>query len=192
MAAPHPDLFLQLLAQLGEDPTREGLAETPSRVARAWAEWTSGYAQRPEDILKCFEDGSENYDEMVFQGNIPFYSHCEHHLAPFFGTAHVAYIPDGRVVGLSKLTRLVDVFAHRLQVQERLTRQIAEALDENLHPLGVAVVVRARHFCMESRGVRKVGTHTTTSALLGVFRDKPEVRAEFLSLARMSGGKDSG
>lgn len=186
MAGPQPDLFRQLLGQLGEDPDREGLRETPSRAARAFAEWTSGYGQKPEDILKTFGDGAENYDEMVFQGNIAFYSLCEHHMAPFFGTAHVAYIPNGKVVGLSKLTRLVDIFARRLQVQERMTRQIAEALSENLKPLGVAVVLRARHLCMESRGVRKIGTHTTTSAVLGVFKDKPEVRAEFFSLARLA------
>lgn len=179
-------LFRVLLQQLGEDPNREGLLETPKRTARAWSEWTSGYGQNPAEVLKCFEDGSENYDEMVFQGNIAFHSHCEHHLAPFFGVAHVAYIPHGRVVGLSKLTRLVDIFARRLQVQERMTRQIAEALDEHLQPLGVAVVLRARHLCMESRGVRKIGTHTSTSAVLGVFKDKPEVRDEFFSLARMA------
>ena len=191
MSAPtiDPEVFFQLLLQLGEDPTREGLRETPSRTARAWAEWTSGYAQRPEDVLKYFVDGSENYDEMVFQGNIAFYSHCEHHMAPFFGTAHVAYIPNGRVVGLSKLTRLVDIFARRLQVQERMTRQIAEALNTHLQPLGVAVVLRARHLCMESRGVRKIGTHTSTSAVLGVFKEKPEVRAEFFSLARLAGAE---
>lgn len=189
MAAPQPDLFRRLLEQLGEDPDREGLHETPSRVARAWAEWTSGYGQDPAAVLKCFEDGSENYDEMVFQGNVVFHSHCEHHLAPFFGVAHIGYIPNGRVVGLSKLTRLVEIFARRLQVQERMTRQIAEALDEHLKPLGVAVVLRARHLCMESRGVRKIGTHTTTSAVLGVFKDKPEVRVEFFSLARMSGAE---
>lgn len=186
MAGPQPELFTRLLEQLGEDPTREGLRETPSRVARAWAEWTSGYGQDPAAVLKCFEDGSENYDEMVFQGNIVFHSLCEHHLAPFFGVAHIAYIPSGRVVGLSKLTRLVDIFARRLQVQERMTRQIAEALNEHLDPLGVAVVLRARHHCMESRGVRKIGTHTSTSAVLGVFKDKPEVRAEFFSLAGLA------
>jgi GTP cyclohydrolase I len=188
MAGPQPELFRELLEQLGEDPTREGLRETPSRVAKAFVEWTSGYNQDPAAILKCFEEAAEKYDEMVFQGNIEFYSLCEHHLAPFFGTAYIAYIPNGRVVGLSKLPRLVDVFARRLQVQERMTRQIAEALNDHLEPLGVAVVLRARHLCMESRGIRRSGALTTTSAVLGVFRDRPEVRAEFFSLARLSAG----
>lgn len=184
-----PGLFHQLLEQVGEDSTREGLRETPARCARAWAEWTSGYSASPQAVLKVFEDGAESYDELVFQGNIAFYSHCEHHLAPFFGVAHIGYIPNGRVVGLSKLARLVEVFSRRLQVQERLTRQIAEALDEHLQPLGVAVVLRARHLCMESRGIRKIGTHTSTSAVLGVFRHKPEARAEFFDLARMAGAE---
>lgn len=328
-------LIRQLLEQLGENPDREGLRETPQRVAKAWAEWTSGYSKDPAAVLKTFEDGSENYDEMIFQGNVVFHSlcvvgstfvdtprgrvpiqylkdedwvytinpdnyeidlvrcrhpritrrraklvrvygdadailctpdhkfltfdngwvqaqdlqpgtsivsmyeercsqtaagiqassrnhrilgvevvpwredvwcmdvpstktffangmavhNCEHHLAPFFGVAHVAYIPNGRVVGLSKLVRLVDIFARRLQVQERMTRQIAEALDEHLKPLGVAVVLRAQHLCMASRGVCKIGTHTSTSAVLGVFKDRPEVRAEFFSLARLAGAE---
>lgn len=184
-----PNIVRQLLTEVGEDPAREGLHETPDRVARAWEEWTSGYRADPASIFKSFADGSENYDEMIYVGDIPFYSHCEHHLAPFFGTASIGYIPDGRVVGLSKLPRLVDVFARRLQVQERMTRQIAEAIDEHLKPLGVAVVVRARHLCMESRGICKPGTHTVTSAVLGVFRERDAVRQEFFSLARMAGAK---
>lgn len=188
-AAPAPELFRRLLEQLGEDPDREGLRETPSRASRAWVEWTSGYGQDPAKILKGFVDGSENYDELIFVGPTIFYSHCEHHLAPFFGAAYIGYIPDGRVVGLSKLPRLVEVFSRRLQVQERMTRQIAEAIDLHLKPLGVAVVLRARHLCLESRGICKPGVYTTTSAVLGVFKDKPEARDEFFSLARMAGAE---
>lgn len=181
-----PDTFRVLLEQIGEDPDRGGLRETPDRAAAAWAHWTSGYGKDPAEVLKCFEDGAEKYDELVFQGNISFASHCEHHLAPFFGVAHIAYIPNGKVVGLSKLSRLVDIFAHRLQVQERMTRQVAEALMEHLQPLGVAVVLNARHHCMESRGIKKIGTRTMTSAVLGVFKDKPEARAEFLDLVKVA------
>lgn len=175
-------LFRALVEQIGEDPSRGGLRETPERTARAWEHWTSGYDVDPAQVLKCFEDGAESYDELVFQGNITFFSHCEHHLAPFFGVVHIGYIPTDRVVGLSKLSRLVDIFAHRLQVQERMTRQIADALAEHLRPLGVAVVVSARHLCMESRGIRRVGTRTMTSAVLGALKDRPEARAEFMNL----------
>ncbi|TQE98144.1 MAG: GTP cyclohydrolase I, partial [Spiribacter salinus] len=133
--------------------SRGGLNETPDRVAKAWEFWTSGYQQHPADVLKAFEDGADGYDEMVAVVGIPFYSKCEHHLADIFGTATVAYVPDGRIVGLSKLSRLVDVFARRLQVQERLTVQVADALDEHLAPLGVGVTISARHLCMESRGL---------------------------------------
>lgn len=179
---PAPALFEELLLHIGEDPSREGLAETPERCARAWAEWTSGYDQDPVAVLKSFADGSEGYDELVFQGNISCYSHCEHHLAPFFGVAHIGYIPSGRVVGLSKLARLVDVFARRLQVQERLTVQIAQALQDVLKPRAVGVVLECRHLCMESRGIQRAGTVTKTSALLGAFRDEPDARAEFMSM----------
>lgn len=191
LRTPDTELVRQLLSQLGEDPGRGGLRETPSRVSKAWAHWVSGYDQDPAEILKCFEDGAEKYDELVFQGNLTFYSHCEHHLAPFFGVAHIAYIPTGKVVGLSKLSRLVDVFAHRLQVQERMTRQIAEALMDHLQPLGVAVVLNARHLCMESRGIRKTGTRTKTSAVLGVFKDKPEARAEFMNLVGVASAESN-
>lgn len=178
-----PALFRALIEQVGENPGRAGLAETPERAARAWAEWTSGYAQDPEAVLKSFEDGAKDYDEVVFLGNIPLYSHCEHHLAPFFGVAHVGYIPSQRVVGLSKLARLVDIFARRLQVQERLTVQVAEALLHSpLCPRAVGVVLECRHTCMESRGVRRTGIVTKTSALHGAFRDEPEARAEFMAL----------
>lgn len=172
----------RLIGKLDNDPDREGLVETPDRVARAWTFWCSGYDMDPAAVLKTFADGSDGYDEMVFQGNIPYYSHCEHHMAPFFGAAHVAYIPNGRIVGLSKLARLVDIFARRLQVQERLCTQVADALVEHLQPRGAAVILQARHMCMESRGVSKAGTVTTTTALRGAFKDDPAVRAEFMTL----------
>jgi len=171
-----------LLHCVGENPAREGLQDTPRRVAKAWAEWTQGYRVDVASLFTSFKDGGEDYNEMVIVRDIPFYSHCEHHLAPFFGVAHVGYIPDGRVVGLSKLSRVVDAYAHRLQVQERLTRQVADALVEHLKPLGVGVVIKARHLCMESRGICKQGHHTVTSALHGAMRDEPETRAEFLRL----------
>lgn len=167
---------------------RGGLQETPARVAKAWRYWTRGYAQDPADVLKVFEDGAEGCDQMVVVRDIPIYSHCEHHLAPIFGTATIAYIPNGRIVGLSKLSRLADIFARRLQVQERLTNQIADALWQHLQPAGVGVVVNARHMCMESRGVCQQGTSTVTSALRGCFKDDPTVRSEFMALAR-GGGK---
>lgn len=160
---------------------REGLQETPERVAKAWEFWTRGYGTNPAEILKTFEDGAQAYDEMVLVKDIPLYSKCEHHLADIFGTACVAYIPDGRVVGLSKLSRLVDCFARRLQVQERMTAQIADAIDTHLKPKGVGVLIRARHMCMESRGICQQGHHTVTSALRGAMRDQPAARAEFLA-----------
>lgn len=163
---------------------REGLDETPARVAKAWEFWTSGYRADPAAILKTFGDGAENYDEMLLVRDAPFYSHCEHHLAPFFGTVTVAYIPDGRVVGLSKLVRLAEIFARRLQVQERMTVQIADTLWETLRPKGVGVIVKARHLCMESRGIQKQGAETITSALRGVMKTEPTTRAEFMALAR--------
>lgn len=172
-----------LLMELGEDPRRGGLLETPKRAAQAWLEYTSGYDVEPSDVLKCFEDGAEKYDQMVMVKEIPFYSTCEHHLAPFFGTATVAYIPNGRVVGLSKINRLVDIFARRLQVQERMTGQIADALTEHLKPVGVGVVVKARHLCMEARGAKQQGHHTVTSALRGALLNDPSARAEFFNLA---------
>jgi len=180
------DVVQRLLAYIGEDPNREGLRETPIRFLKAWKEWASGYAQNPAEILKTFVDGSEKYDEFVFQGSIPFFSHCEHHCAPFFGVAHIGYIPNGRVVGLSKLARLLDVFARRLQVQERISVNVVDALMEHLRPLGAGVVLQARHLCMESRGIQKIGTITTTSALRGVVKDEPEVRAEFMSFVSNS------
>jgi GTP cyclohydrolase IA len=172
-----------LLEESGDDDDRPGLLETPARAAKAWAEYMVGYSIEPADLLKCFEDGAENYDQMVLVKDIPFYSTCEHHLAPFFGTATVAYIPNGRVVGLSKINRLVDAFARRLQVQERLTGQIADALGEHLKPVGVGVIVKARHLCIEARGVGQQGHHTVTSALRGALLNDPSARAEFFNLA---------
>ena len=172
----------RLLAYIGEDPDREGLLETPVRFLKAWEEYTRGYRMNPEDILKSFEDGAQSVDEMVIVRDIPVYSLCEHHLAPFFGKAHVGYVPDKRILGLSKISRLVEIFGRRLQVQERLTNQIADALDHNLKALGVAVVIECRHMCMESRGVRHTGTATVTSALRGSIKTNADTRREFLSL----------
>ncbi len=172
----------RLLTYIGEDPEREGLQETPARFLNALAEYTQGYRQKPEDLLKVFEDGAERVDEMVIVRDIPVYSLCEHHLAPFFGKAHVGYVPEKKILGLSKISRLVEMFARRLQVQERLTNQIADALDSHLQPLGVAVVLECRHMCMESRGVRHTGTATATSALRGSIKTDADTRREFLSL----------
>lgn len=181
------DAFTRLIQFIGEDPARGGLVETPKRMAAAWQEWTSGYKKNAVEVLKTFEDGGELYDEMVHVANIPFYSQCEHHLAPFFGTVTFAYIPDKRIVGLSKFSRLVDVFARRLQVQERLTRQVLDCFCEHLNPLGAGITIRARHLCMESRGTNKQGSVTTTSAFSGVLRKDPAARAEFFSLAQRHG-----
>jgi GTP cyclohydrolase I len=148
----------RLLSHIGEDPSRQGLQDTPERVDRAWRHWTSGYDQDPAEILKVFEDGAQQYNELVIVRGIPVYSHCEHHLAPFFGSATVGYTPNGKIIGLSKLARLVDCFAKRLQVQERLTMQIAEALMEHVQPLSAGVIIRCRHMCMPShRDVGAVG-----------------------------------
>lgn len=171
-----------LLQALGEDVTREGLHETPARVAKAWAQWTEGYDQDPKDVLKAFESGG--YNQMVIVKDIPVYSKCEHHLADIFGVATVAYIPNGRVVGLSKLSRLVNIYARRLQVQERMTDQIADALitSEHLKPIGVGVHLNCRHMCMESRGVCQHGQFTMTTALRGELLNVGPVRAEFMAL----------
>ena len=182
--SPASDIIQDLLYFIGEDPTREGLRETPERVLKAWRHWTSGYHKIPCNILKTFEDGGENYDQMVVVKDIPFYSMCEHHLAPFFGTATIAYLPNRRVVGLSKLSRLLDAFARRLQVQERLTTQVADCLQKHLRPKGAGVMLKARHLCMESRGISQQGHFTITSALRGEFMTDHKVRDEFLSIAR--------
>ena len=175
------DIVTRLLQYVGENPDRGGLLETPHRVIKAWAHWCSGYGKDPKHILKVFEDGGETYDQMVLVKDIPIYSHCEHHLAAIIGTCSIAYIPNGRIVGLSKLSRLADMFARRLQVQERLTEQIADALHEHLKPKGVGVIIKARHLCMESRGVCQQGHHTVTTALRGVIRDDSDARSEFLN-----------
>ncbi len=176
--------FVKTLENLRpEQGLREGLSETPMRMAKAWEHWTSGYGVDISKLLKTFEDGAENYDGMVIVKDIPIYSKCEHHLADIFGTATIAYIPNGKVVGLSKLSRLADAFARRLQVQERLTTQIADALVEHLEPIGVGVLIRARHMCMESRGICQQGHHTITCQLRGVLKDEPAARAEFMSQA---------
>lgn len=174
----------EVLLQSIESDTwmREGLAETPGRVAKAWAEWTSGYSIDIASLFKTFKDGGENYKGMVILTEIPFHSQCEHHLAPFVGTADVAYIPAGRVIGLSKIARLVDAFARRLQVQERLTDQIVDAMMEHLQPQGCIAVLRATHGCMGSRGAR-LHAVTTTSSVRGVFDTDPATRAEFMALS---------
>ena len=178
-----PDLVESLLAELGEDPSRPGLEATPARVSRALRQLTSGYNANPADIVAgaVFD---QDYDEMVLVKDIPFYSLCEHHLLPFFGTCHVGYLPRGKVVGLSKIPRLVEAVAHRLQLQERMTKEIAEALNGAVAPRGVGVVVEARHLCMEMRGVQKTGGQLITSCMLGTFRRDARTRAEFLDLVR--------
>lgn len=163
---------------------RAGLAETPQRVEKAILHWFGGYTIDPKDIFKTFEDGAEGSDQMVTVHNIPLYSKCEHHMADIIGHATVAYIPNGRIVGLSKINRVVDMFARRLQVQERLTNQIADCIVEHLAPLGVGVFISARHMCMESRGVCQHGHYTTTVALRGVIKDEPETRNEFMSICK--------
>lgn len=175
------EIVRDLLIELGEDPDREGLRKTPSRVMRALEFLTEGYRK---DVDELFNDAffEEDYDEMVVVRDIEFYSLCEHHLLPFFGKAHVAYIPDRKIVGLSKLPRLVDLFARRLQVQERMTKEIAETMMEKLSPRGVAVVIEARHLCMVMRGVEKQHSLMTTSHMLGAFRDAQSTRMEFMNL----------
>jgi GTP cyclohydrolase IA len=179
------DLYAELLARFDGDPTRDGLLKTPERAEKAMTFLTQGYHQSPQEILQSalFD---VDYDEMVMVKDIEMFSLCEHHILPFFGKVHIAYIPDGKVVGLSKLPRLVDVFARRLQVQERMTREIANALQEAIAPQGVGVVVEARHLCMMMRGVEKQNSSTVTSSMSGVFLED-KTRAEFLSLVRDHG-----
>lgn len=174
-----------LLTWAGDDPDREGLVDTPDRVVRAYDEWFSGYKVDPREYLSRVFEETEGYDEMVLLTGIRVESYCEHHLAPIIGTASVAYIPKDRVVGISKLARVVEGYARRFQIQEKLTQQIANAIMEELQPLGVGVVIKAAHQCMTTRGVHKPGVAMTTSSLLGNFREA-EVRAEFLSLANQS------
>ena len=170
-----------VLTWIGEDPDRDGLRETPARVVRAFQEHFSGYGQDPERILKKTFEEIDGYDEMVVLRHIPFQSHCEHHMAPFIGHAWVAYVPDRRVVGISKLARVVEAYAKRLQIQERMTAQIANTVEAVLKPQGVGVVLKATHHCMTARGVKKHGTDLVTSRMLGCFRDNPMTRQEFLS-----------
>jgi GTP cyclohydrolase I len=174
-------LIEQLLKAMGEDPAREGLKKTPARVSRAFGVLAGGYGQDPSQILNeaLFE---ESYDEMLIVKDIDFYSLCEHHLLPFFGRAHVAYVPNGRIVGLSKIARVVEVFSRRLQVQERLTNEVARAIDGALRPKGVAVVMEAQHLCMMMRGVQKQNSYAISSAMLGEFSTDPKTRAEFMQL----------
>ncbi len=181
------NLVAELLKELGEDVQREGLDKTPERAEKALRYFTSGYGQDVKEVL----NGAmfvENYDEMVIVKDIDFFSLCEHHLIPFFGRCHVAYMPNRKIIGLSKIPRLVEMFSRRLQVQERLTTQIANTLNEALQPRGVAVVVEAIHLCMLMRGVEKQNSKAITSAMLGAFRDRPETRAEFMELIKSSRG----
>ncbi len=173
-----------LLAWTGDDPSREGLIDTSARVVRAYEEYFVGYKIDPlEELKRTFEE-TEGYDEMVMLRDIPFESHCEHHIAPIIGTAHIAYMPDSRVVGISKLARVLEIYAKRLQTQEIMTVQIADAIQEALQPKGVAVVIDAVHQCMTTRGIHKPGVATVTSRMVGMFRTNPETRREFLSMIR--------
>ncbi len=174
-------LVTNILSEIGENPEREGLLSTPIRVAKAYEFLTSGYSKKIEDVLNnaIFH---EKYDEMVLVKNIDFYSLCEHHMLPFYGRVHIAYIPNGKIVGLSKLPRIVDVFSRRLQVQERMTQQIADTLEKFLSPQGVAVVSEAFHMCMMMRGVQKQNSSATTSAMHGIFKEDARTRTEFLNL----------
>ena len=189
-SATFQELLRELIVRLGEDPGRDGLTRTPERVQRSLEYLTKGYREDPEKLLKgaLF---NVDYDEMVIVKDIEMFSLCEHHLLPFFGKVHVAYIPKGRVIGLSKLPRLIDIFARRLQVQERLTTQIAETIQHAIEPQGVGVVIEARHLCMMMRGVEKQHSAAVTSSMLGAFREEKETRDEFLSLIRGKGTNGS-
>jgi GTP cyclohydrolase IA len=182
-SATYEDLVREMLVRLGEDPQREGLAQTPKRVQKAFEFLTRGYNEDPEALLKnaLF---TVNYDEMVIVKDVEMFSLCEHHMLPFFGKVHVAYIPNGKVIGLSKIPRLIELFSRRLQIQERLTTQIAETIQKVIQPQGVGVVIEARHLCMMMRGVEKQHSAAVTSSMLGCFREEQETRTEFLSLIR--------
>jgi GTP cyclohydrolase I len=181
--------FRDVLHWIGEDPDRDGLRETPSRLMRAFREYFAGYQQDPEQILRKTFEETDGYDEMVVLRGVPFASHCEHHVAPIVGRAWVAYIPHSRVVGISKLARVVEAYARRLQIQERLTAQIANAIDRVLKPQGVGVVIKATHHCMSSRGINVRGTDLVTSRMLGSFRDNPMTRQEFLTMVHAGAGE---
>lgn len=178
------DIFVRLLQFVGEDVEREGLLETPARMAKMYRQVTAGYAQNPSDYFKVFTENASTYDEMVILSPIPFFSLCEHHLLPFFGEVSIGYIPDRLFAGLSKFARVVETFSKRLQIQERLAHQIADTLQELLRPRGVGVVIRARHLCMEMRGIQKPGVHTITSAMKGRMLTDEKARAEFLSFIK--------
>ena len=177
-------LTKSLLKEIGEDTTREGLVKTPYRVAKAWSELSKGYSQNIEELINnaIFK---ENYDQMVVVKDVEFYSMCEHHLLPFFGHAHIAYIPDGKIIGLSKIPRMVDMFARRLQVQERMTQEIAATLNDSLSPKGVAIIIEAQHMCMQMRGVQKRKSYMSTSSMLGIFRSDNKTRKEFLDIIQL-------
>lgn len=176
------ELYRQVIEAIGENPNREGLKRTPERVAKSFKSLFSGYDKDPKDILTVFDD--EHYDEMIVVKDIEFYSFCEHHMLPFFGKAHIGYIPNGKIVGLSKIPRIVDIYSRRLQNQERITQQVAQALKDLLNPKGVGVVLEAQHMCMMARGVEKQGSLVKTSAMVGLFKERDNTRAEFLELIR--------
>ena len=178
------ELTKKILIEIGEDPDREGLLNTPLRVAKAWDFLSKGYKQDIDEIINnaIFE---EEYDQMVVVKDIEFYSMCEHHLLPFFGVAHIAYIPNGKIIGLSKIPRILDMFARRLQVQERMTQEVAGMLQSKLNPRGVAVIIEAQHMCMQMRGVEKRKSYMSTSAMLGIFREDNKTRKEFLDIVKL-------
>ena len=178
------DAVRVLLRWAGDDPQREGLLDTPTRVAKAYRELFAGYDQNPEDVLgRTFEEVA-GYDDIVLVRDIPFFSHCEHHMVPIIGKAHVAYLPNGRVLGLSKIARVVDIFGHRLQTQEAMTAQIANAIDDTLRPRGVAIMIEAEHMCMAMRGVQKQGSSTLTTTFTGAFKADPAEQVRFMSMVR--------
>jgi GTP cyclohydrolase I len=183
------DAVRVLLRWSGDDPAREGLLDTPKRVAKAYQDWFSGYAMDPEDYLKRTFEEVGGYDEMVVLRDIEFESHCEHHMAPIIGKAHVGYLPSGRVVGISKLARVVEAYARRFQVQEKMTAQIARCIEDALQPRGVGVVIEAAHECMTTRGIHKRGVSMVTSKMLGSFREDARTRAEFLEFIQVRGGR---
>ena len=178
------ELTKKLLIEIGEDPNREGVLNTPLRVAKAWDFLSKGYKQNIDKIINnaIFE---EEYDQMVVVKDIEFYSMCEHHLLPFFGVAHIAYIPNGKIIGLSKIPRVLDMFARRLQIQERMTQEVATMLQSKLNPRGVAVIIEAQHMCMQMRGVEKRKSYMSTSAMLGIFREDNKTRKEFLDIVKL-------
>ncbi len=183
------DAVRVLLRWSGDDPNREGLLDTPKRVAKAYGDWFSGYAMDPEEYLKRTFEEVAGYDEMVVLRDIEFESHCEHHMAPIIGKAHVGYLPSGRVVGISKLARVVEAYARRFQVQEKMTAQIARCIEDTLHPRGVGVVIEAAHECMTTRGIHKRGVSMVTSKMLGSFREDARTRAEFLEFIQVRSGR---